>query len=604
MLTGVRHLFSRFNKWHVVIETPDGWYYVEDEGKGKENKLSDSELKDIKHMLEEYDRNRLSFFLPHGPKEDGGLDFINDYEHDICMLTAPTRTGKSCHGVGFTLFRSLKCDENWHCFQNHGIKFPEYMGKRKVVVSSYEWTNVQELWEEYMRWIPRKVVGKFLPDWGKYPDETGRQRIIDLKSGKVTKVVLGDGTEIIFRCDRQAQGPWESQRWDAGHFDEQRQREKFIGYLRGTSNTFGRSQCCFTLTGHVLDDRPDTGASGWIKNELYDGNYTFGKTVGRFNLDIETTPDPVMSIKTKSELHQQWVIEPEKNKDEATLRKATARYWGKFEHGSGLVIDNFYPEHHIIPEVVSDHLVFVDATRYRGLDHGLGRPATCAWIMMFPWGDMLMYKEYYEPGRSIPYHVKKITEMSGSERIRRDDYVDDKIEEVFGRYEEAFDKYEYNCTVLDGRSFASPAQESDRTIGELWNDWGLRCTPAKGYRNEKIVPDMRIWFDLDKDRNHLMHELWTRGAIADALYQKWLVDRGGSFKNAPRIYFTCDLRHVFSEIRKWAVDPHSGLPRSEHDHIIGGALKYIIAERPKYWGNRWKETPQEYVKSKNSYCNY
>jgi len=90
----------------------------------------------------------------------------------------------------------------------------------------------------------------------------------------------------------------------------------------------------------VVDDRPDTGAGGWIKKELSDGRYTFGRKIGRYKLDIPTTPDVIMSREEKVRLHEQWVVEPEKNKDTDTQRKAQARYFGGWESGSGLVIES------------------------------------------------------------------------------------------------------------------------------------------------------------------------------------------------------------------------------------------------------------------------
>ena len=609
-ITGVRQLLPYYGQWMVLVENAkQDLFYIPDDDYSKARLLSKSEASDVRNALVEYEKNRLSFFLPHGPKKGGGLDFINDYKNEICLLTAPTRTGKSSVGTAFSSIRTYKCDPSWHCFQNHGIICPDYRGKRRLVISSYEWVNVQELWEEYLKWMPRYLANRYLPDWGKYPEEHGKARIIELKHGKVTKATLGDGSEILFRCDKQAQGPWEGQRWDDGHFDEQRQREKFIGYLRGTSNTYGLVQCCFTLTGHVVDDRPDTGASGWIKRELYDGTNTFGRNIGRYKLDIKTTPNVIMSKEEKARLHRQWVIEPTKNKNEADLRKAAARFHGDWEHGSGLVIDNYYPEHHLIPDIVDfEKNIFKDTTKYRGMDHGLGRPATCAWLMMFPWGDLLMYREYFQPGMSVPYHARGIAQMSGSTRRESVLYEDESIGEAFKTYEEIFKGEEYYSSVMDCRSFASPAQESSRTIGQLYNDWGLYCSPARGYQNEKILPNMRAWFDLDPDRQHLMWQLNKRDAIDEEIYEKWLEGRNGETKNAPRLYFVCDLRHTMNEIFSWAKDPRTGLPKAENDHIVGGALKYVIAEDPKYFGDYWRDyyTDDEDGQSvpKGKYCSY
>jgi len=618
-ILGIKHTMPMFGEWQVFIESGDKLIHVPDQGYGEPDELSESSAEDVKRYLELYERNRMSFFLPHGPKEGGGLDFLNDWENQICLLTAPTRVGKSCHGNMFSLLRTMDCDPNWHCFQHHGIHHHEYRGRRRLVISSYEWINVQELWEEYIKWIPRDQLGKRLPDWGKFPDEIGAAKPIDLKQGKVSKVKLKDGTEILFRCDTQGQGPFEGQRFDEGHFDEQRHREKFIGYLRGTSNTSGLCQNCHTLTGHVVDGRVDTGAGGWIKRELYDGKYTFGKTIGRYKLDIATTPDVIISREQKAELKDQWVTQPERNKDVDTLRKAQARYHGGWESGSGLVIADYQPQHHQVPSSVLnlEKPIFKDATKYRGIDHGLSRPCACIWGMVLPWGDIVLYREYFEPGKSIPFHAKKIVEMSGNSRQKVDDFFDSDIEEAFDSYTEVQSNEIYADSVLDSRSFASPGQESSRTIGQLYNAYGMECTPAKGHRNEKLVPIMEAYFALDPQRMHLMQQLHTRGHVNEDVYRVWLKSRDGEIKNAPLLYLSDSLSKTPEELTTWALNPSTGLPKSENDHIAGGALKYLLAQDPCYYGSMWRDEPTitrtdrnwdaeapEVIKSENKYTSY
>jgi len=589
---GIRHIMPMFGKWEVFYESADKWFHVEEQGYGKVSELSDDQAEDVKQYLELYDRNRMSFFLPHGE----GLKALNDWKNEIVLVTAPTRVGKSTIGCNSSIQRVIKCDPEWHCFKYHGIKCPEYRGKRRLVVSSYEWTNVQELWEEYMKWIPRNLVGPYLPTWGKYEDETGKARPIDLKQGKISKIKLTDGTEILFRCDKQAQGPWEGQRWDDGHFDEQRQREKFIGFLRGTSNTTGLTQAIFTLTGHVVGDRPDTGAGGWIKKELFDGMYTFGRNVGRYKLDIPSTPDVIMPREEKARLKLQWVTEPEKNKDIDTLRKAQARYHGGWESGSGLVIENFYPEHHVIPARLVDFRkkVFRDTTLYRGIDHGLSRPCACVWGMVFQWGDLLIYREYFEPSHGIPYHAKHIVEMSGNERKKVDTYKDFDLGTSFDLLEEVHLKEVYAESVLDSRSFGSPSQERESTnMGQLYNDYGLEVTASKGFKNEKLVPLMQAKFDLTPHREHLMSQLYKRGGIDEDSYRVWKKSRHGEIKNAPQIYYTTDLVKTIEETTSWAKSPKNGRPESKNDHIIGGALKYLVACDPIYYGSMWRDKPEQ-----------
>ena len=82
-----------------------------------------------------------------------------------------------------------------------------------------------------------------------------------------------------------------------------------------------------------------------MKTELWDAKETvMGRTVGRHRISIPQVPDAIISKEKKKELHLQWVVEPERNKNEAQLREAQARYHGGWEEGSGLVISNFDPK--------------------------------------------------------------------------------------------------------------------------------------------------------------------------------------------------------------------------------------------------------------------
>lgn len=568
----MKHKFPYDGKWHVYTDE-------------RLREIGGSTESDIREHIAEYQDSPIKYFLPHS----GGLGFCNDYTNGIVMLTAPTRCGKSAHGTVFGLMRTIPCSPDWHCFKKHGMVCPEYRGPRRLVISSYSWGNVEELWLEYQKWCPREMLGRYAQDWGRTEKEYGQPRVLSFSSGRPQRCPLADGSELIFLCDGQAQGAWEGKRWDDGHFDEQREREKFIGYLRGTANTEGLVQAGFTLTGHVLPERPDTGASGWIKNELWDGKYTFGKTVGRYKISMEEVPDTVLSAERKVELYKQWVEEPRKNQDEETIRKAEARFYGGWESGSGLVISNFYPEHHIIPPYNRLHPIVKGATKYRGIDHGLTRPAAAAWAEIFPWGDMVVYREYYERGRIIPYHARRIVELSGNLIIEDGVYEDDEILEPYKSFSEEIGEHgeEYEQSLMDGNSFATPAQERACTIGQLYQDCGLECSPAKMNKNFSksdpaggAIPRMKMWFDLDQNRPHIMHQFWKHKIISNELYESWLKDRHGEWRSAPRIYFVSSLKWTFDELRTWAMK--NDKPEDKNNHIIGGALKYIIACEPYY----------------------
>lgn len=574
-----------FGQWQTFVEY-QGVLWMFEHGRKEPRKLTGSAEDDARWYIRDYNDNRLKYFLPHGQQGDA----INDWTNGIVMLTAPTRTGKSACGPGFLGFRGIPCDPEWECFTKNGIDFHEWRGPRIQVVSSYAWTNVETVWQEYQKFIPREELGQYAIDWGEREGEHGRGKVLSF-TGRSQRAKLKCGTELQFLCDGQKQGAWEGKRFDDHHVDEQRVEEKFIGYLRGTGNTLGLVQSIMTLTGHVLPDRPDTGASGWVKRKLYDGTYTFGKTVSRYKISIPDVPDVIMPPERKEELRRQWVTEPTRNRDIEMLRKAEARYWGGWEPGSGSVIDNFDPATHKIPPYDRSHKIFTATTKYRGIDHGLGRPCAAALVEVFPWGDMVMYDEYYEVGHTVPYHAKHIVEWCGNERRETEAYYDDMdIVAPVPILEEEFCGTKFLESVLDGRSFKSPAQERSCNLGDLYNDCGLFCLPAKGThnipttQNEGMIQHIKKNLAIISDRPHIMYQFLKHGIVSSEAYNKWLESRKGDYMNGSILYFIDSLHFVFSEIYAWEINPKTNKPKDADNHIIGGALKYIIAEEPQYFG--------------------
>jgi hypothetical protein len=582
-------------RWHkLVLSRGELWEVRYAEAGEPAVRLTGSVGSDWLALLTDYKKNRLAYFLPHGPAEGGGKDFLNDWTNEIPILLAPPRTGKSAHGVAFTLMRGIKCDPEWHVFKHHGVKFHEWRGPRKLVISSYLWSNVQELWDEYRKWCPRELLGVYAEDWGAYDGEHGRGRTLSFASGRSQACKLTDGTELVFLCDGQPMGAWEGKRWDDHHCDEQREKNKFISYLRGTQNTHGLVQCCMTLSGYKLDERPDTGASGWIKTELWDGDYAHGRRVGRYRLTVDTTPDAVMSKATKAQLFRQWDEEPKRNQDIVTLRKAEARLWGGWESGSGLVIDNFFAGDHVVPDYDRKHQVVQEATKYRGIDHALGGPCAGAYVEVFPWGQMVMYREYYQTGQTVPGNARGIVEACGN-RLEPDTSYGPIVDDASGRENRQWLEVPQNEsffeTVMDGRSFAQKAQERQATIGQLYAEAGLCCKPASGLNGDKLIPNMLAYLRLDRERPHIMWYFRKAGIVTEAQYAEWLEGRKGDWKNGALLYFVASLRWAFIEINKWAwtdsLKTGRRVPKKEHDHLVGGGLKYLLAERPVYWGKEW-----------------
>jgi hypothetical protein len=583
---GLELLLPIYGKWHVLREYQDELFEITDQGSGSLVQLDATMREGYMHLLEEYEKNRIASFLPHG----GQTSFINDRDNGFCFLLAPNQVGKSLAGVVWSALRIIKTDPDWMTYdKTHGLEFKEYRGKKTWVVASYSWDSVQTLYEHYQMLLPRSELMNYSPEWGKFKGENGSQKTLVFGARSGSQILpLKCGSKIKFLCYSQKQSHWEGFRADGAQLDEQSPRSKVVGLKRAFTTRGNFCQIGCTLTGHVLEDRPDTGAAGWMKTELWDAKETvMGCTVGRHQISIDQVPDAIISAKTKHELWVQWVKEPNENKNEAQLREANARYHGGWQEGSGLVISNFYPEHHIIPEMPMNNVIVRETTNYRGIDHGLGNPCACLWGKVFPWGDLVIHREYYKISRGIiPEHAKDIVELSNNILKKTGVYKEVKSGGSFDIMEEVFNGEHYHKSVLDGRSFRQPGQETDRNIGRQHNDYGLYCTPAKGWRNDRLVPLILARMEPQKERKHIMYEFRKRGIITEEKYQQWLKGRKGDFLNAPSLYFTSNLNFVFKEMRSWANGPN-GKPEDKNSHLMD-ALKYMIAENPRFCGDPTK----------------
>ena len=121
-------------------------------------------------------------------------------------------------------------------------------------------------------------------------------------------------------------------------------------------------------------------------------------------------------------------------------------------------------------------------------------PCAAVWVAISPSGSAFLYREYYEAGRSVAQNALGIVEASGNVRYETGTDTDEAAGAEYTIYEEGFTNEHYESSVLDSRSFGT---KSDRncTLGALYNDMGLDCSPASGQRDEVLLPIMREWVD-------------------------------------------------------------------------------------------------------------
>mgnify|MGYP001561245245 CR=1 FL=1 len=535
------------------------------------------------------EKRPISFLLPHGapwhdkplvvgdgvatfppstyPKEwkNDGVAFLNSKE-DIELLFAANQSGKTFLGAAWSCLHVVPCDPTWQIFTRHRVICPPWTGRKKWVVGSYSWDNVTTLWERYKYILPREELGRYAPDWGKFPGEKGMARGLSFGDGKPKRIALECGSELIMLCYTQLQMHWEGFESDGAHFDEQPPYEKWVGWNRGTTTRGDYTPCCFTLTPHVMEDRPDTGASGWVVRDLWKGGNTRGKTIGRYHIPIASVPDAIISKVKKHALWRQWA-DPAIERSEKDKRAAVARYWGGPEEGGGLVFDEWQREIHVINPLWSDDKTPKDCTLFRSIDYGEGGVACCAWFAVTRKGYAVCYRLLYQANMNLFTFVTKIIEMSRNEMVYDCDATD-VMGNTFKVYREHMKGEVYFSTVMDRRS--RNTMRNGESLGDLFSRYGLIVNEASAEHDSVQIPRLKEWLRIDMAVDHVQRK----------------APDGKPLKGAPRLYFFDGVcSKAVEEIESLAMDGETGkIDKKAATHFIDAA-KYWASDRPQFWGN-------------------
>ena len=573
------------------------WYPVNGEWRNlraeREDHVNQGEAQKVENIdafIQEYYQNPMSHFIPHGvpwrmkemvvaggnfvidsakyPKEysNDGAAFLNDWENDGAIILGPNQCGKSVLLSMFTALHTVKCDPKWKTFQKTPINCPEWRGPRTWIVASYSWDNVGTIWERIRFFLPRHELGRYAPSWGAYPGENGAAKNMTFGDGRKKELQLACGSRLIFLCYTQQQMHWEGFTCDGGSFDEQVPKEKWIGWNRGTTTRGDYTPFAMALTGHVLDDRPDTGAAGWIKRQLWDGTNTMGKSIGKYHLSIDSTPDAIIPQKKKAALYTQWA-DPKTRRSEKDERAAIARYWGGWEEGSGLVFDEFNRAIHIINPLWErpPH----EWTKWRVIDYGDNGITCCSWWAVGPKGWAVCYRVLYERGLLVAETARKVIEMSGNTRIDDGTDEDPVTGTIYRRYIENQTGEVFYNSLLDSRSAAQNKQGP--TLIELFERYGLELNPACGQVNEIQIPRLKDWLKVDWSKDH-----------------PWRKDKDGKpMKGCPSVFFfdgACEQGVIEIEsLQKDKNDPRK-IARKQDDHFVDTG-KYWASDEPCFMGD-------------------
>ena len=478
-------------------------------------------------------------------------------------------THNSFAGAVWAGMRIIKCDPAWPCFADHGLICPEWTGPKDIIIASSEWTNVETVWNTYLKVLPRAELGVYAPGYGDFPGEDAKHaKRFNSKQGMTTIPLQESGSRAILMAYSQTIAAWGGRQCNLAHTDEQCP-ENHMDELMQRQTTMGDyTPICGTLTGHVVDGRADTGAGGWIKRKVIDRGNTKGRKVATYKISMEDVPDAIISPETKREKYIQWVEEPGAMNDDKKIREGVARYYGGWEVGGGLVIGAWNKEIHVIPDF--DVLAY-NPCLYRMIDYGES-PCAAALFALMKWGDVVLFKEYYEFGRSIRANaIGIVEELCGNKRRVFDSHeFEEQQWKIFQEVTEGGLKFV--SSEMDGRSYAHKLQESGRTIGRAYNNYGCQCHASAndgGARSDRrgLVDLLNDHFGLVKGRPHICSHVGLPVPEASARF------------GSPRMYVLESCRNTIGEIDGWSMNPKTNKPRDENDHLISCCKFYTARER-------------------------
>jgi hypothetical protein len=510
----------------------------------------------LREMEQEKMANPLRFFAPSGKQ---ALDYLNDFDSTLCILTAANRFGKTQTMLIKKIIDSIPCDPSWEIFTKYGVKHRPFHGPKNVGLASYELDfHNDTLLPMILDWTPKRELGKYAKDFkGK-----GAKRVTMRVEPQLP---LECGTKLMFAAMSQSQGKFEGNVKHSWGWDEQGSEAAFDGADERT-RTFIDGRHDFAMTPHKVEGRPDTGAGSWI-NKLYSGEMTKGHKIATYSAHIWDVPDWIYPESQKAQAFHKWVVEPLERQDDKARREGEARFFGRWHESSGLVIDEWDSSKHVIePFDIPSHW-----SRFRAVDHGNQHPAACLWGAMSPAGDLFLYRDWLRTGRVVSQICSDIIEESGNTRRKIGNYRNPKNDALYDRWEEIQSNEAYQWTVFDARAFSSSSGESHIPLSKLYALNGLKVKQGSGKDSDHYVPILKQWFALDTTKEH-----FVTGELG-----------------APRVYVFNTCQDFIRTIKRWvwverktkSTDRIAKESPTKVDDDLCDCMKLMIQANPRYRGN-------------------
>ena len=500
--------------------------------------------------------------------KNDGVAFVNDWTNDYLILLAPRKTGKTFQAaLKFGLWL-MQCDPEWPVFREHGVEYIPWTGPKVLTIASLSWTNTGNLWDVYREVLPASLLGEYR--------RGGKKSNINWKSGNVGTIELTNESLIVPQCYSGKQRAWESIKSQALHADEQTPLNLLRAWEDGASTYGDYTPVAFTLSAYVLADRPDTGAAGPLKR-IWDGVETrAGKKIGRYNLDVESTPECILSAAKKKERWDRYV-NPDLPISQSDRQRGVAVYYPGWESRGGLCFgsDVWDRKLHVINPLWEDDKAPKDWTKWRVLDYCDNETTAVVWCATGPvnapngrYVVSVCYRTIYERQQTVSELVRNIIEMSHNTRHQKESMTDEKTEVTYQVYSEDQTGEQFYSDLLDSR--VAPLRRNNMILIDLMRMYGLEnLREASGDRNSEQIPLLKDKLRIDYTRPHP----WARD------------EAGKPVMGCPGLFFfdgRCE--GVVAEIEGIPADAKHVIDLDyPHDGI--DALKYWASDHPCYMGD-------------------
>jgi len=415
---------------------------------------------------------------------------------------------------------------------------------------------------------------------GCFRGERGSKKNMSFGDGRPKKFTAqASGTEFIFLTYAQFQYVWESFRAQILHADEQIKLNLLMAWEDGSSPYGDYTPACFTLSGFMLAERPeDTGAAGPLK-PMWDKGFHGSKSVGKYNMDIEHTPDAILSDEKKKERYDRYV-NPEKVANEKSLRRGLAAYWPGWEPGSGLLFgpDVWRREIHVIPPMWKDRPP-KDWTKWRVIDYADKGTTVCAWFAVGP-KFAVLYRLLYRKALLVSDAAQMIIEMSGNQRVKMADMEDEASGSLRTSWQEVQEAEHFSRTMIDARA-AKWRQQGEEVI-HMFERYGLvDIGPAPTQQDKDQIPNLMDWLRIDYSKEHPFFK----------------DENGNPIMGRPRLFIVDGVADAAIEeierMPQYVGTSETKVMNRSYPHDFIDTAKYWATAGPEYMGDEYEDCYEE-----------